>query len=86
MKWINGLDELEKLRLIREKRLEKIANQEKWHKWFAWYPITIGKTKDRHKIKVWLQHIYRRAAYYHFYTTNQINFENWEYSEEKPKE
>lgn len=50
MRWINGLE-----------HKEKIRRRENWHRWFAWFPVTVGHTEDRHKIKVWLETVERKG-------------------------
>jgi hypothetical protein len=72
MKWIDGLTWSEK------QRRKKI-----WHRWFAWYPIRIGETEDGHKIKIWLQYIWRKG--YHSRSW-EYSFWTWEYAEVKPDE
>lgn len=53
MKWINGLT-----------AYAKVDHRENWHQWFAWYPVCVGITPDRHKIKVWWESVERRGTFH----------------------
>jgi len=45
-------------------RLKERENHKKtWHRYFAWFPVTIGKTPDGHKCKVWWDWVERKGLY-----------------------
>lgn len=83
MKRVDGLTYKAKNREKIKRREEKNQRRMNWHKWFAWYPVVIAE-KDNHKIKIWLQYIWRKADYGLLQEDGYRYLWGWEYSELKP--